>query len=400
MKRLSLWITLILALISIVGVYFYITSAVEAQNNKVRKARPEAPEQALQITVMDAEIGTYASSISTSGLVEPRYSLTLTNQVSGEVTQISNQFESGQVIKKGHLLAILKNTELSSDVASAKNTLASAELALKEEIRQGEQARAEWEASGFDEAPDSDLVLREPQLAAAQAEYDAAKAELENAQNDLKNTKLIAPFDALVVERSISPGSYLSSGDEVGTLYSIDRAEIQVDLSSSDWLKLPDIQTLLTSNWPVTISSVDDNATWQGKILSVGLHIDESTRMRSLTISLDKPLEQTPQLIPGSFVGITLQGKQLENLWRLPNTALSQKSEIWYLDEDKRLSAFETTPRFVDSNYVYIQVPESMREGTYQVLVQPYNSYIKGTLVDPIKASTKTTNAAAKGNNP
>ncbi|MEP3349460.1 MAG: efflux RND transporter periplasmic adaptor subunit [Marinomonas sp.] len=400
MRRLSLWITLILALISIVGVYFYITSAIEAQNNKVRKARPEAPEQALQITVMDAEIGTYASSISASGLVEPRYSLTLTTQVSGEIVQISNQFESGQIIKKGHLLATLKNTELNSDVASARNTLASAELALKEEIRQGEQARAEWEASGFDEAPDSDLVLREPQLAAAQAEYDAAKAELENAQNDLKNTKLIAPFDALVVERSISPGSYLSSGDEVGTLYSIDRAEIQVDLSSSDWLKLPDIQTLLTSNWPVTISSVDDNATWQGKVLSVGLHIDESTRMRSLTISLEKPLEQTSQLIPGSFVGITLQGKQLENLWRLPNTALSQKSEIWYLDEDKRLSAFETTPRFVDSNYVYIQVPESMREGTYQVVVQPYNSYIKGTLVDPVKASTKTTNAAAKGNNP
>ncbi|MEO9273381.1 efflux RND transporter periplasmic adaptor subunit [Marinomonas sp. 5E14-1] len=400
MKRLSLWITLILALISIVGVYFYITSAVEAQNNKVRKARPEAPAQAVQITVMDAAIGTYASSISTSGLVEPRYSLTLTNQVSGEVTQISNQFEPGQVIKKGLILATLKNTELNSDVASAKNTLASAELALKEEIRQGEQARAEWEASGFDEVPDSDLVLREPQLAAAQAEYEAAKAELENAQNDLKNTKLIAPFDALVVERSISPGSYLSSGAEVGTLYSIDRAEIQVDLSSSDWLKLPDTQTLLTSNWPVTISSVDGNATWQGKILSVGLHIDESTRMRSLTISLDKPLDQTPQLIPGSFVGITLQGKQLENLWRLPNTALSQKSEIWYLDENKRLSAFETTPRFVDSNYVYIQVPESMREGTYQVLVQPYNSYIKGTLVDPVKVSTKTTNAAPKGNNP
>ena len=405
MKRRSLWITLILALISIICVYFYITSAIEAQNNKVKKTRPEAAEQALQITVMEAQVGTYAASIKASGLVEPRYSLTLTNQVSGEVTQISNQFESGQIVKKGHILATLKNTELNSLVANAKDTLASAELALKEEKRQGEQARAEWEASGFEEEPDSDLVLREPQLVAAQAEFDAAKAELENAQNDLKNTKLIAPFDALVVERMISPGSYLSTGGDVGTLYSVERAEIQIDLSNTDWLKLPDTKTLLTSNWPVTISSVDDNATWQGKILSVGLHIDESTRMRSLTIGLDKPLEQTPQLIPGSFVGISLKGKLLDNLWRLPNTALSQKSEIWYIDEDKRLNTFETTPRFVDSNYVYIQVPENMREGSYQVVVQPYNSYIKGTLVAPIKAITQeTTNQATdtvkKGNNP
>jgi len=118
--------------------------------------------------------------------------------------------------------------------------------------------------------------------------------------------------------------------------------------------------------------------------------------MRSLTIGLNKPLEQTPSLIPGSFVAITLKGKRLDNLWRLPNTALSQKSEIWYLDEDSRLDTFETTPRFVDSNYVYIQVPKTMQTGNYQVLVQPYNSYVKGTLVAPIQASA----TSAKGNNP
>ena len=396
MKRFSLWITLILALISIGGVYFYITSAIEDQNNKVRNPRPEAAEQALEISVIEAELGSYAAQIKASGLVEPRYSLTITSQVSGEVTQISNQFESGQIVKKGHLLTTLKNTELASLVASAKNSVASAELALKEEVRQGEQARAEWDASGFNEAPDSDLVLREPQLVAAHAELDSAKAALKNAKSDLDNTKITAPFDALIVKRAVSPGSYLSAGSEIGTIYSVDRAEITIDLSNSDWLKLPDTNVLLTSNWPVTIASIDDNATWQGSIFHVGLHIDETTRMRSLTIGLNKPLEQASPLIPGSFVSISLKGKQLDTLWRLPNTALSQKSEIWYLDKDNRLAAFETTPRFVDSKYVYIQVPENMRKGRYQVLIQPYNSYVKGTLVAPIKASPH----AAKGNNP
>lgn len=396
MKRFSLWITLILALISIGGVYYYITNALEEQNNKVRKPRPEAAEQALQISVIDAELGSYAAQISASGLVEPRYSLTITNQVSGEISRLSNQFESGKIVKKGHLLATLKNTELASLVASAKNTVASAELALKEEIRQGEQARAEWDASGFNEAPDSDLVLREPQRVAAQAELASAQAALLNAQNDVNNTKITAPFDALIVERLVSPGSYLSAGSDIGTLYSVDRAEITIDLSNSDWLKLPDTNTLLNANWPVTIASIDDNATWQGHILNVGLHIDETTRMRSLTIGLNKPLEQASPLIPGSFVSISLKGKPLDNLWRLPNTALSQKSEIWYLDADNRLAAFETTPRFVDAKYVYIQVPDAMQKTRYQVLVQPYNSYVKGTLVAPIKASTNS----VKGNNP
>ncbi len=100
MKRFSLWITLTLALISIAGVYFYITSAIEAQNNKVRQPRPEAKEQALEISVIGAKLGSYAAEIKASGLVEPRYSLTITSQVSGEVIQISDQFESGQIVKK------------------------------------------------------------------------------------------------------------------------------------------------------------------------------------------------------------------------------------------------------------------------------------------------------------
>ncbi|MBR7889815.1 efflux RND transporter periplasmic adaptor subunit [Marinomonas sp. A79] len=396
MTRKLQWIYLLLALVSIGCVYAYITYAVEEQNNKVRQPRPESPEQALEMSVINVGMGSYAAKITASGLAQPRYSLSLTSQVSGEVSQVSAQFESGQIVKKGHLLATLKNTELDSAVASAKNTLASAELALKEEIRQGEQARAEWEASGFTEEPDSDLVLREPQLIAAQAEVAAAKAELSNALNDVKNTKIIAPFDALVVARSISPGAYLSASTEVGTLYSIDRAEISIDLANSDWLKLPDTQTLLQTNWPVTIQSVDSPAQWQGKILHVGLHIDESTRMRSLTVALNNPLSQSSPLIPGSFVEISLQGKSLDKLWRLPNTALSKKSEIWYLDEDNRLATFDTTPRFVDEQYVYIDVPENMHDKTYQVLIQPYNSYIKGTLVTPIIRASAADNAATQ----
>lgn len=74
-----------------------------------------------------------------------------------------------------------------------------------------------------------------------------------------------------------------------------------------------------------------------------------------------------------------------------PSTALSQKSEIWFLDENSRLDSFETTPRFVDAKYVYIDVPEALQQKTVQVLVQPYNSYIKGTLVSPIEKATSST---------
>lgn len=384
-KHLSQWVILLLALAAIAGVYFYVTNAIDAQKNRVQKPRPAPPEQAVSLSVVPVTSGRYAATVTASGLVSPRYAVTMTSQVSGEIVRLSEQFEVGQVVKKGQVLAQLQNSELSSAVANAKHTVATAELALKEEIRQGEQAKAEWAAAGFSGEPDSDLVLRAPQLAAAKTSVDAAKAALANAQTKLQYSTLIAPFDALVVERHVSPGAYLNNGNEVATLYSTDRADITVDLSQSDWSKLPDTDTLLQNNWPVRIASIDTNDQWPGKVLRINQHIDATTRMRSLIISLEKPLEQTPALVPGAFVTVSIQGKPLDNLWRLPNTALSQKSEIWYVDDNSRLAAFEVTPRFVDAQHIYIQVPDAMRNETYQVLVQPYSSYLKGTLVNPIK---------------
>ncbi|TYL48391.1 efflux RND transporter periplasmic adaptor subunit [Marinomonas sp. IMCC 4694] len=379
-QYLSQWITILVAIGALAGVYFYVSNAVEAQKNTVQAPRPIAPEQALEIATLTTNTGSYAATISASGIVKPRYSLTLSNQVSGEIIVLSDQFESGQVIKKGQVLLQLENSELTSAVANAQNTLAAAQLALKEEQRQGEQAKAEWAAAGFNSTPESDLVLRTPQLKAAQAQVSAAKASLTSAQTKLQHTKIAAPYDALVVARQVSLGSYLGTGSDVGTLYSVDRADIEVDLSSSDWLKLPDFERLLAEKWPVDIANIDDESRWQGHISSINQHIDDTTRMRRLTVSVNSPLNQTPALLPGAFVTLLVKGKPLNNLWRLPSTALSQKSEIWYIDQDSRLAAFETTPRFFDAQYVYIQVPDNMINQTYQVLVQPYNSYIKGTL--------------------
>ncbi|BFM51240.1 efflux RND transporter periplasmic adaptor subunit [Marinomonas sp. THO17] len=347
-------------------------------------------ETAVKVSVIKVQSREYAPIIQGSAVTAPRYSLTLTSQVSGEVIEISPQLEAGKRVKQGDVLAVLRNRELNSAVASAEKNLASAELALKEEVRQGDQAKAEWQAAGFTGQPESDLTWRIPQLAEAEAEVNSAKAALMEARDNLQNTKVLAPFNALITDRNIAPGSYLSSSSEIATLYSTDRVEIALELANSDWTKLPNAATLLAGDWPVTVRSIDDSqANWTGKVISVGQHIDTTTRMRSLTVAVTAPLDQDIPLLPGAFVTVELQGKTLKNLWKLPNSALSQRGDIWFLNEDSRLDYFPTTPLFVDTKYTYILVPEAMRGQTYSVLTKPYNSYQKGTLVDAIEQGEK-----------
>lgn len=385
MKLSSQWMILGFSLLAALGVYLYVDHALSEQDFKMGKPLPKAPEQALNISVVTVDTSRFAATISASGIVKPRYNLTLISKVSGEVASISPSLQIGRRVTKGTILATLSNPELNSAVAGAQKTLASAELALKEEIRQGKQAQSEWDASGFGKQPDSDLVLRKPQLASAKATVNAAKESLVEAQDNLQHTKIIAPFDALIIKSNLSPGAYLSAGSEVATLYSTDRAEITINLANNDWIKLPSAKRMLSDDWPVKIQDVYSSQSWQGNVINVDQHVDTTTRMRSLIVGLNKPLDQTPALLPGSFITVTLQGQQLANLWQLPNSALSQQGEIWYVDDNKRLATFDTQATFVDSKYIYIKVPPTMRNRPYQILIKPYNSYLKGTLVNPVE---------------
>jgi len=74
----------------------------------------------------------------------------------------------------------------------------------------------------------------------------------------------------LVVERTIfTQDRILSSGSDIATLYSVDRAEIK-SIIQQRLVKTPDTQTLLKSNWPVTIGQLDDKITGKGQSSVLG----------------------------------------------------------------------------------------------------------------------------------
>lgn len=345
----------------------------------------EVPEIRPEVSVKTVEPATHQSRISAFGATEPHYTINLTTQVAGQVEQISSQFETGYRLQKGEQMLRLENSDYRAAVAAAKQQLAEARLAYLQEERQGLQAQAEWLASGLEGDPDSELVLRVPQLASAEASVVNAEALLTSAEKDLQQSQIKAPFDALVISRDVSPGSYLQTGTQVASLYSTDWVEVKVSLSDREWQSLPDADTLTTGDWPVTLQAVEGSATWQGKVLRIEQHLDGTTRQRSLIVGVDKPLDQQPAIYPGVFVEVSLAGRQMDNLWQVPTTSLSQRGEIWYVTADNILAKFPTSPVFSDENYIYIRPPESLANFPQQILLQPISSYVEGMAVAPIE---------------
>ncbi len=92
-------------------------------------------------------------------------------------------------------------------------------------------------------------------------------------------------------------------------------------------------------------------------------------------------MNQTPKLYPGTFLKAEVEGRTVNQLWKLPSSALSQRGEIWYVTEESTLANFNATPVFSDSEAIYIRVPETLMGEAHLVLSHPLSSYLQGMKV-------------------
>lgn len=343
-------------------------------------------EKAPTVVVIKAHAGEHKALVKGYGEAQAHYSITYTSDVSGRVEKLMARFESGKMVKKGDTLAIIEDTSYHQAVAEAKSDLAQAKLDLLEEQRTGQQARLEWKRSGIKGEPNSLLVLREPQLAAQKAVVENAQYTLKKAQQELNKTVIKAPFDALIVDQYIQPGSYVQSGTSIAKLYSTDRVEIEIPLSTQQWKNLPplsndDLALPNAAKWPVVLSSSDGSSTWQGYVNRIELNVDTTSRQRSLVVAVDHPFDKSVGLLPGTFVQAQIEGAMLDNTWELPASAISQKGEIWFLTNKNELQKVTANKVFEKGGFVYVTAVAGVTDVT--VIKRPLSNYLPGMLVIP-----------------
>ncbi|MEP0073009.1 MAG: efflux RND transporter periplasmic adaptor subunit [Marinomonas sp.] len=397
-KHAPTLVVTLLAASSIFAVIAYNGSQIPRRDEPAAPTQQAVPEaQAatkqvdkvlMKVTVQETQVGTYQAKIVGFGEATSRYELDYTSEISGRVEWLSDSFQVGTQVSKGDLLARIDDTTYQQLVAEAESDLATAELELFEEQREGEQARSEWNRSGLTGKPDSPLVFREPQLASAQASVENARQSLVSARKDLSYTEIRAPFDGVITERTVQLGAHVSEGGSIAMLYSTDLIEIEVPLSNQQWANLP--AEAVSESWGATVYDNNSGKTWPAVIKREHQYVDKTTRQRSIVLAVEKPLATENKLFPGTFVRASIDGKQRENIWQLPASALSQQGEIWVVDAQGLLSKYSATVLFERDDFIYVN--PVIEEETVQVVVRPLSNFQAGLKVSSqVMSSTEST---------
>ena len=322
------------------------------------------------------------AKITAYGEVTSRNQLAITSQVSGHIVYMSPKLLTGNTFKKGDVLLEIEAIAYQQSLANALVTLADAKLALAQEELNSEQAKQEWSQSTLATEQASALVLRKPQLAVAKANVAMANATVAKAEYDLAQTKLLAPFDALVVSKDIQVGSNIQVGTALAQLYDISLFEVSLPLSNQQWQLLPSDSALLR-DIKVELSEESTGNTWSAKVNRFEQHIGSNNRQRALIASVERPIESPKPLFPGTFIKASINGKAVEALWKLPASALINNNTVWQVSDDNLLVHLPVRVMFSHDNIVYVQPIEQLTQA--KIVNRPLASYLLN-----MKVETKT----------
>jgi RND family efflux transporter MFP subunit len=297
-------------------------------NKPVVQRKPPVQQKTLVETVL-ARPSLARVVVSGMGTVVPARETVLRPQVNGNVVFMSEGFTPGGIVQKGDELMRIDPDDYRIALEKRQSELqkAKADLALE----QGRQEIARREIDLLRQASPEDvsgteLALRKPQLEQALADVALAEADLAQARLDLERTIIYAPFNALVLERNVNLGALVGLDYALTTLVGTDEYWIEATVPL-DSLKFLDM-TLQGAS--ATVHSQLGGESWTGRVLRITGTLDENSRMASILVAVDNPLTSgTVPLMLNDYVKVDIQGRELDDVYELPRSALRRGETVW-----------------------------------------------------------------------
>ena len=345
-------------------------------------------------TTIDRFSGTL--TLQVSGLVVPYREIKIAAEVAGQIEKKTEACQAGKFVEKGTLLLQIEDTDyqlelkrLQAELAQSQtrhdeleNEIAglvrSVEFAEEEfELQQNEYNRrqqigsalstSELEAAkrGLNQAERSltelkdSLNLRRTGLARLESGIELSQIQIEKAELNIRRTKIIAPFDGVVVEDRVEGGDYVQKGQVVASFEDTSKAEVTFSLRADQLDQLlrfgaptnPQASMRDAYQLPLLDLTIRENREsspwkWQGYLAGFdGAGLDELTKTIPCRALVDQPVSSlaigSRALVRGMLVQVQLllpidtRVADAESLFLIPAIAIHPGGVVWQVKQGK-----------------------------------------------------------------
>jgi membrane fusion protein (multidrug efflux system) len=267
-------------------------------------------------------------------------SVVLRPEIVGRIAAI--RFEEGQKAKAGDLLIELNAEEQRSAYAQS-------------------QASVKLEDESFKRIRDvrAKNLVSQQQYDESLARLDNAKALLERDRVRLARTQLYAPFDGILGLRQVSLGDYVSPGQVLVNLESVDPIKLDFRLAEKYASKIVKGLKLEVSveAWP--------GRTFRGEVQAVDPRLDEATRTVKVRARLANP---DLALKPGMFARVALDLGHVREALFVPEQAVQAKGSTSMVFRVINGKAVLTPVKSGERRPGFVEITEGIKDGDWIVI--------------------------------
>lgn len=308
-----------------------------AYSSNAAKQEPTPPVPVIATTVQKQNFPIVLTGI---GNVAALNSATVRSMVTEPI--ISIDFNDGQLVKKGELLAQLDPSTYQAQLDQAEANLARDQAHLENgQINLGRYIPLQKQ--GF--APEQQVATQQAMIAQEEATIKADQAAIEYAKTQLSYTKLVSPFDGVAGIRLLDVGNIIHSSSTRGSptepnalvvINQVQPISVMFTLAAAD---IPEVQEALAKGSVKTIAlSADGKTELDTGTLAA---IDNQANTTSGTITL-KAIFPNPdrKLWPGMFVNVRVVTQVQDNGLIIPLDAVQQGPQgkyVFVVDPDHKV---------------------------------------------------------------
>lgn len=249
----------------------------------------------IPVSVHRVSTGQVIAEVMGTGTLEARIRTTVSAKIQGRLTQILA--DQNTSVKKGQLLAVLDSRELigqvniaeaslnaakaiaervKTDKARAKAVLSQAKKNYQRHLKLSESRSISQSAL---EKTRENLLIAEADMSKTLASITEAMLQIVTAEKNLlyhksalENTKILSPFDGLIVRRNMEVGDIAVPGVSIFELISTDEMWI------SAWVDESAMSGLAPDQPARIVFRSEPSKSYSGKVTRLGREVDRETR--------------------------------------------------------------------------------------------------------------------------
>jgi len=167
---------------------------------------------------------------------------------------------------------------------------------------------------------------------------------LKKAELELERTRIVAPFDGRVLQKSTDIGQVVSPNSEIAVIYATDYVEVRLPIRNRDlaYIDLPELyRDVASANSAIDaqiVSELVGRTVWDARLVRTEGAIDQSARQLHVIAQIGDPFsksfDERPQLKIGQYVTAVIAGHTLQDVLVIPNSAIYQGSYVYVVENE------------------------------------------------------------------